>query len=118
MRPSDEPKEEREAMSMSSENAKPEAKQVTKSEEKKDVIAKPVSQTMNGTTALTPTINPFLQYGRAAAGRSFIGTLLKFNKFGEYVAGQDNEEIALGTKCAAHIELINRLAALGRRQAG
>jgi hypothetical protein len=99
-------KEEREEMRVSSKDSNPEAKREepkTKPEEKKNAVTKPVSQAITETTALTPAVNPYLQYGKAAAGRNFIGTLLKFNKFGEYVAGQDNEEIALGTKCAGHM---------------
>jgi hypothetical protein len=47
------------------------------------------------------TANFFSKYGRAATSRSIVGRLLKFNKFGEYRAGQEEEKIACGTKLAA-----------------
>jgi N6-adenosine-specific RNA methylase IME4 len=89
--------EEREEMK---EDVKPKTKQTAKPE---DAVTKPASQASTETTAA----NPFLQYGKVAAGRNFIGTLLKFNKFGEYVAGQEKEEIAPGTKCAAHMSSLS-----------
>ena len=47
------------------------------------------------------TENFFEKYGRAVIIRSIIGRLLKFTKFGEYRAGQEEEEIELGTRFAA-----------------
>jgi hypothetical protein len=47
------------------------------------------------------TENFFSKYGRAATSHSIIGRLLRFNKFGEFHAGQDGEKIEYGTKLAA-----------------
>jgi hypothetical protein len=47
------------------------------------------------------TENFFSKYGKAATSHSIIGRLLRFNKFGEYRAGQDGEKIEYGTKLAA-----------------
>jgi hypothetical protein len=62
-----------------------------------------VPQTVDSTTAVTPITNPFIQYGQGAAGRNFVGDLLLFSKFGEYTAGQDRDEVPLGTRLAAHM---------------
>jgi hypothetical protein len=51
----------------------------------------------------TATENFFLRYGRGAANRTFIGDLLRFHKFGEYRAGQYDDEIALGTRMTAYM---------------
>jgi hypothetical protein len=48
-----------------------------------------------------PTQNYFEKYGKAATAHAIVGRLLKFTKFGEYRAGQDEEEIRRGTKVAA-----------------
>jgi hypothetical protein len=47
--------------------------------------------------------NPYEAYGNSAATRSTVGRLLKFTKFGEYIAGVENEEIPSGTKLVAHM---------------
>jgi hypothetical protein len=49
------------------------------------------------------TENYFEKYGRAATTHSIIGRLLKFNKFGEYRAGQEEEEIECGTRMAVYM---------------
>jgi hypothetical protein len=49
------------------------------------------------------TQNFFEKYGRAATTHSIIGRLLRFNKFGEYKAGQEQEEIECGTRMAAYM---------------
>jgi len=49
------------------------------------------------------TQNFFEKYGKAATLSSIIGRLLRFNKFGEYRAGQDDEEIPCGTKMVAYM---------------
>jgi hypothetical protein len=43
----------------------------------------------------------FEKYGEAATQRNFVGRLLKFNKYGEFRAGQDEQEIPRGTVLAA-----------------
>ena len=57
-------------------------------------MTKEVSQT---------TQNFFEKYGKAATATSIVGRLLKFNKFGEYRAGQEEEEIEYGTRLAAYM---------------
>ena len=47
--------------------------------------------------------NPYEAYGEAAVSRNIVGRLLKFTKFGEFVAGVENEEIPSGTKLVAHM---------------
>jgi hypothetical protein len=49
------------------------------------------------------TQNFFEKYGEAAAQRNIVGRLLKFSKFGEYRAGQEEQEIPRGTTLAAHM---------------
>ena len=56
-------------------------------------------------TALT-TASYFEKYGQAASGRRFVGDLLKFDKGGNYVAGQENHEIARGTKMVAYMDTL------------
>ena len=38
--------------------------------------------------------NPYVAYGESAARTGIIGKLLKFNKFGEWVAGEEATEMA------------------------
>jgi hypothetical protein len=55
-------------------------------------------------TALgTATANFFQKYGQAAANRSHLGDILRFNKFGEYRFGKYDEEVPLGTVLAAYM---------------
>ena len=49
------------------------------------------------------TQNFFEKYGKAVTMHSIVGRLLTFNKFGEYRAGQEKEEIECGTRMAAHM---------------
>ena len=52
----------------------------------------------------TNETNPFVEYGRAATARGGIeGTLLKFNK-GDFIAGQEAEEVPLGTQLVALVD--------------
>lgn len=50
--------------------------------------------------------NPFAEVGRQAA-RRIVGDLLKFSK-GDYLYGQDNDEIALGTRMVANMDQLLR----------
>jgi hypothetical protein len=52
----------------------------------------------------TSSQNFFEKYGQAAAGRSWVGDLGRFSKFGNYVLGAENIEIPLGTKAAAYMQ--------------
>ena len=45
----------------------------------------------------------FSQYGEQAAMRTIVGKLLKFSK-GDYMAGENNEDIAEGTELAANMD--------------
>jgi hypothetical protein len=63
-----------------------------------------VKKKANETTALTPaTTNFYEQYGTAATQRRIVGSLLKFNKFGEYRAGQEERPIPHGTELVAYM---------------
>jgi hypothetical protein len=50
--------------------------------------------------------NLFESYGNAATARSIEGTLLRFSK-GDYLAGQDAEEIPLGTQFTALMDTLS-----------
>ena len=41
--------------------------------------------------------NVFTSYGEQASQKQIVGTLLRFTK-GDYLAGQEDEEVAAGTK--------------------
>jgi hypothetical protein len=47
--------------------------------------------------------NFYEAYGEATANRDIVGRLLLFSKFGEYNAGAEKEEIAIGTKLVGHM---------------
>jgi hypothetical protein len=47
--------------------------------------------------------NPYTAYANAALAHNLTGTLLKFSK-GDYLAGQDNREIAVGTRLVANMD--------------
>lgn len=49
----------------------------------------------------TPTDNYFSSYARAANNRTIVGDILKFSRFGEWTAGQNDEEIEEGTQFVA-----------------
>jgi hypothetical protein len=48
-------------------------------------------------------VNPFLAYGEAQNRRAIVGRLLRFSK-GDYLAGQDNEEVPIGTEFIANMD--------------
>jgi len=49
--------------------------------------------------------NFFEEYGRQASARPIVGRLLKFSK-GDYLAGQDNEEVGEGTELVACMDTL------------
>lgn len=53
-----------------------------------------------GTAVANPTQNYFTSYGDQVSQRSIVGKLLKFSK-GDYLAGEDNDEIPHGTRFIA-----------------
>ena len=54
-------------------------------------------------------IDPFEAYGEEVASRANItGQLLRFTKHGEYKAGQDQDEVAEGTRLLAHMPGLKR----------
>lgn len=56
------------------------------------------------TTALTqPVDNPFEAYGEAVSQRSIVGKLLKFSK-GDYLVGENNDEMEEGTELIANMD--------------
>ena len=56
-----------------------------------------------GTEVSTPSSNPFTDYGNQASQKAIVGTLLRFSK-GDYFAGQDDEEVPMGTKFVANLD--------------
>jgi hypothetical protein len=55
------------------------------------------------TNAGTATANFFAKYGAAATQRAIVGQLLRFNKFGEWHYGLDDEELPRGTQRVVHM---------------
>lgn len=47
--------------------------------------------------------NYFEKYGDAATARNIVGKLLKFTKFGEYLAGIENQQVPIGTVLVAYM---------------
>jgi hypothetical protein len=68
-------------------------------------VSNEVKSAANGTSALTPASskNFYEQYGDATNQRRIVGHLLKFTKFGEYRAGQEEELIPVGTELAVYM---------------
>jgi hypothetical protein len=57
-----------------------------------------------GTELATTGPNAFEQYGMAAGGRTIEGDLLKFSKYGDWLAGQDGNKIEHGTRLVAQMQ--------------
>src|SRR5262249_11272580 len=53
----------------------------------------------------TSSANPFEVYGESANNQRIVGKLLKFSK-GDYLAGQDGEEVSIGTKFVAAMDTL------------
>jgi hypothetical protein len=54
-----------------------------------------------------PESNPWSEYGKARSRSRIVGRLLKFTKFGDWVAGDHAEKIPHGTRMVAHtLELL------------
>jgi hypothetical protein len=47
--------------------------------------------------------NPFTSYGDQVSQKQIVGTLLRFSK-GDYLAGQEDEEVPVGTKYVANMD--------------
>jgi len=56
-----------------------------------------------GTTLANPAGNYFQSYGEQASQKSIVGKLLKFSK-GDYLVGEDNDEVEEGTQYVANME--------------
>jgi hypothetical protein len=50
-------------------------------------------ETNQNVPATNDETNPYIRYGDAANRTRIVGKLLKFNKFGDWVCGEDNEEL-------------------------
>lgn len=48
--------------------------------------------------------NAFEAYGNAVSQKSIVGDILKFTKFGEFVAGQDEQEMPEGKRLIANMD--------------
>lgn len=57
-----------------------------------------------GTAVAISGGNAFEAYGNAVSQKSIVGDILKFTKFGEFVAGQDESELAAGTRLIANMD--------------
>jgi hypothetical protein len=67
-------------------------------------MANEVQKPENGSKALnTLNYNPYEQYGDQMTMRPIVGRLLKFSK-GDYLAGEDQEEIAAGTQLVVQMD--------------
>jgi len=55
------------------------------------------------TDVATTGSNPWVEYGASVVTTTFTGKLLKFSK-GDYTAGKENDEVALGTRMVANME--------------
>lgn len=64
-----------------------------------------VPEKMNQNVPATndPNYNPYVAYGNAASQSKIVGHLLKFTKFGEFEAGEDNTSVPHGTELIAHM---------------
>src|SRR6187399_230765 len=57
----------------------------------------------NSTGVSTPASNPFTAYGEQASQKSIVGQLLKFSK-GDFLAGQEEDEVPEGTQFIANMD--------------
>lgn len=57
----------------------------------------------NAIATANANANPFEAYGNAASQRSIVGKLLKFSK-GDYLTGENNDEMAAGTQLVANMD--------------
>ena len=63
--------------------------------------------TKNETLPSTNTeTNPWLAYGNTVASSRIVGRLLKFTKFGQFVAGEEAEEVPMNTELMVHADEI------------
>lgn len=56
-----------------------------------------------GTSIANPAGNYFQSYGEQASQKSIVGKLLKFSK-GDYLVGEDNDEVEEGTQYVANMD--------------
>jgi hypothetical protein len=64
-----------------------------------------VEKQTSGLPANVDVRNPFQEYGEAAGGGHIVGELLKFSK-GDWLAGQNSDEIPPGTKLIAAMDTL------------
>ena len=67
------------------------------------VTTLPTSSEAKTDIATSEHDNPYIAYGEAASRTRIIGKLLKFNKFGDWVAGESADEMPIGTELVAHM---------------
>ena len=58
----------------------------------------------NETLPSTNTETSYLAYANSVASSRIVGKLLKFTKFGEFLAGDEGEEVPMGTELIVHGE--------------
>jgi hypothetical protein len=57
----------------------------------------------NSTGVGSAAANPFLAYGEQASQKSIVGQLLRFTK-GDFLAGQEDDEVPVGTQFVANMD--------------
>ena len=62
-----------------------------------------ITKRSNTSVSQPTTANPFSAYGEAATHRNIVGELLKFSK-GDWMSGQDNDDVAVGTQFIANMD--------------
>jgi hypothetical protein len=60
-------------------------------------------QTHKQNLPVDPNDNPYIRFGNFVPQNRIVGMLLRFTKFGEWLAGQDNLKLPHGTKLVAHM---------------
>jgi hypothetical protein len=65
---------------------------------------KPIAEKPANAVSTTGS-NPWLDYGEAVGASNIVGDLLKFSK-GDFLAGQDSREIAMGTRLIANMDTL------------
>ena len=62
-----------------------------------------ITKRSNTSVGQPTAANPFSAYGEAATHRNIVGELLKFSK-GDWMSGQDNDDVAVGTQFIANMD--------------
>lgn len=96
---------EGETMTSKKETEKPknEKQETTNEQQKTGTSLAAQGSAQGGTQVQNLNLNPFEEYASQVAQSRLVGQLLKFSK-GDYLAGQDGEEIPAGRKLVANMD--------------